>query len=63
MKRGDDSVHLKRNRHANSHVFTFLYWQAIQFGLKPTIHINHLVIDDRPGVTAREMTAAKSLQL
>jgi len=31
---------------------SFLYWQEAQFGLKPTIRINHLVIDDRPGVTA-----------
>jgi hypothetical protein len=31
---------------------SFLYWQDVQFGLKPTIHLNHLVIDDRPGVTA-----------
>jgi hypothetical protein len=63
VKRDDDSVHLKRNRHANPHVIAFLYWQGIQFGLKPTIHINHLVIDDRPGVTAREVTAAESLLL
>jgi hypothetical protein len=31
---------------------SFLYWQEAQFGLKPTIRINHLVIDDRPGVIA-----------
>jgi hypothetical protein len=33
---------------------SFLYWQDVQFGLKPTIYVNHLVIDDRdrPGVTA-----------
>ena len=31
---------------------SFLYWQEAQFGLKPTIRINHVVIDDRPGVTA-----------
>jgi hypothetical protein len=31
---------------------SFLYWQETRFGLKPTIRINHLVIDDRPGVTA-----------
>jgi hypothetical protein len=30
----------------------FLYWQEAKFGLKPTIHVNHLVIDNRPGVTA-----------
>jgi hypothetical protein len=30
---------------------SFLYWQEAQFGLKPTIRISHLVIDDRPGVT------------
>jgi hypothetical protein len=29
----------------------FLYWQEVQFGLKPTIRINHLVIQDRPGQT------------
>jgi hypothetical protein len=29
----------------------FLYWQIAQFGLKPTIRINHLVIQDRPGQT------------
>jgi hypothetical protein len=29
----------------------FLYWQKVQFGLKPTIRINHLVIQDRPGQT------------
>jgi hypothetical protein len=27
---------------------TFLYWQEAQFGLKPTIRINHIVINDRP---------------
>jgi hypothetical protein len=32
--------------------YSFLYWQEAQFGLKPTIRINHVVIDDRPGVTA-----------
>ena len=31
---------------------SFLYWQDVQFGLKPTIRVNHLVIDNRPGVTA-----------
>jgi len=31
---------------------SILYWQETQFGLKPTTRINHLVIDDRPGVTA-----------
>jgi len=30
---------------------SFLYWQEAEFGLKPTIRINHLVIDDRPGTT------------
>jgi hypothetical protein len=30
---------------------SFLYWQEAKFGLKPTIRINHLVIDDRPGGT------------
>jgi hypothetical protein len=27
------------------------YWQEVRFGLKPTIRINHLVIQDRPGAT------------
>ena len=27
------------------------YWQEAQFVLKPTIRINHLVIQDRPGAT------------
>jgi hypothetical protein len=31
---------------------TFLYWQEMQFGLKPTIRVNHFVIDDRSGMTA-----------
>jgi len=31
---------------------SFLYWQEAQFGLKPTIRISHVVIDDRPEVTA-----------
>ena len=31
---------------------SFLYWQDVQFGLKPTIRVNHVVIDNRPGVTA-----------
>jgi hypothetical protein len=29
----------------------FLYWQEASFGLKPTIRINHVVIQDRPGET------------
>ena len=29
----------------------FLYWQETQFGLKPTIRINHLVIQERPNQT------------
>lgn len=29
----------------------FLYWQDVQFGLKPTIRINHLIIRERPGQT------------
>lgn len=29
----------------------FLYWQEAQFGLKPTIRINHLIIQERPDVT------------
>jgi hypothetical protein len=31
---------------------SFLYWQDTQFGLKPTIRVNHLVIDARPDITA-----------
>ena len=27
----------------------FLYWQEVQFGLKPTVRINHLIIQERPG--------------
>ena len=27
---------------------SFLYWQEARFGLKPTIRINHIVINDRP---------------
>ncbi len=27
---------------------SFLYWQVIQFGLKPTFRINHLVIREKP---------------
>jgi hypothetical protein len=29
----------------------FLYWQETQFGLRPTVRINHLVIQDRPDQT------------
>jgi hypothetical protein len=29
----------------------FLYWQQVKFGLKPTIRINHLIIQDRPDKT------------
>jgi hypothetical protein len=29
----------------------FLYWQETQFGLRPTIRISHLVIQERPGQT------------
>ena len=29
----------------------FLYWQIVQFGLKPTVRINHLVIQDRADST------------
>ncbi len=29
----------------------FLYWQEARFGLKPTIRINHLVIQEMPGET------------
>jgi hypothetical protein len=31
---------------------SFLYWQEVHFGLKPTHRINHVVIDDRPGMIA-----------
>ena len=27
---------------------SFLYWQEAQFGLKPTVRINHLVVEERP---------------
>ena len=27
----------------------FLYWQEVQFGLKPTVRISHLIIQERPG--------------
>jgi hypothetical protein len=26
----------------------FLYWQEVQFGLKPTVRINHLVVEEMP---------------
>jgi hypothetical protein len=29
----------------------FLYWQETQFGLRPTVRISHLVIEDRPDQT------------
>jgi len=29
---------------------SFLYWQEAQFGLKPTIRINHCVIQERPDI-------------
>lgn len=29
----------------------FFYWQEAAFGLKPTVRINHVVIQDRPGET------------
>ncbi len=28
---------------------SFLYWQEAKFGLKPTVRINHVVIQERPG--------------
>ena len=31
---------------------SFLYWQDVQFGLKPTIHVKHMAVVDRPGLTA-----------
>lgn len=31
---------------------SFFYWQEARFGLKPTIRINHVVIEDRPGAIA-----------
>ena len=31
---------------------SFLYWQEVEFGLKPTIRVNHVVIDNRPEGTA-----------
>jgi hypothetical protein len=36
----------------------FLYWQETQFGLKPTVRINHLVIQQRPDGT---LVASKML--
>ena len=33
-------------------VTSFLYWQEAQFGLKPTIRISHVVVDERPEGTA-----------
>lgn len=41
---------------ANS--INFLYWQETQFGLKPTVRISHLVIEDRPD---RTVVASKML--
>jgi hypothetical protein len=29
----------------------FLYWQETQFGLRPTVRISHLVIQERPTLT------------
>jgi hypothetical protein len=31
---------------------SFLYWQEAKFGLKPTVRINHVVVQDRPGAVA-----------
>jgi hypothetical protein len=31
---------------------SFVYWQEAQFGLKPTIRINHLVVTEAPSGTA-----------
>jgi hypothetical protein len=31
---------------------SFLYWQEVEFGLKPTIRVNHVVINNRPDGTA-----------
>ena len=36
----------------------FLYWQETQFGLRPTVRISHLVIQDRPD---RTVVASKML--
>jgi hypothetical protein len=36
----------------------FLYWQEVKFGLKPTIRISHLIIQDRPGA---KVVASKML--
>ena len=30
----------------------FLYWQELRFGLRPTLRVNHFIIDNRPGMTA-----------
>lgn len=39
---------------------SFLYWQEVQFGLKPTIRINHVVVNERPNgvVVASKMLYA-----
>ena len=39
-------------------VTDFLYWQEVQFGLKPTVRLSHLVIEERPG---RKVVASKML--
>jgi len=33
------------------HSTDFLYWQEVQFGLRPTIRVNHLVIQERGDLT------------
>lgn len=33
------------------HSTNFLYWQEVQFGLRPTIRVNHLVIQERGDLT------------
>ena len=42
---------------------SFLYWQEAKFGLKPTIRINHVVIDDRPGADRDRQQADVRLAL
>jgi hypothetical protein len=36
---------------ALAHSTDFLYWQETQFGLRPTVRISHLVIQERPEAT------------
>lgn len=42
---------LEYPRAALSNATDFLYWQETQFGLRPTVRISHLVIQERPDAT------------